>query len=85
MLHHVRGHLHHAPCVATRTHCTPLAQVRHQKVLAALLTARPRKPVQDYGLFVRGNTSIDNSVISATCSADKPFLSSRKSNAPAFE
>ena len=38
--------LHHAPCVAARTHPAPLAQIRHQKVLAALLTARPRKTVR---------------------------------------
>ena len=46
MLHHVRGRLHHAPCVAARTHPAPLALIRHQKVLATLLTAHPRKPVR---------------------------------------
>ena len=45
MPRHVRGRLHHSPCVAARTHPAPLVRERYQKVLAALLTARPRKPV----------------------------------------
>ncbi len=49
MLHHARSRLHHAPCVAARTHPAPLARVRHQKVLAALLTARACKPVRQNG------------------------------------
>ena len=49
MLHHVRSSLHHAACVAARTHPAPNARIRYQKVLAALLTARPRKPVRQNG------------------------------------
>ena len=49
MLHHVRRRLHHAPCVAARAHPASLARLRYPKVLAALLTPRPRKacPVQE--------------------------------------
>ncbi len=46
MLHHVRNRLHRAPCVAARPHPAPLARIQHQKVAAALLTARPRKTVR---------------------------------------
>ena len=46
MLHQVRRRLHHAPCVAAQAHPASLAQIRYQKVLAALLTPRPRKAVR---------------------------------------
>ena len=45
VFHHVRRHLHHAPCVAARAHPASLARIRYRKVLAALLAARPRKAI----------------------------------------
>ena len=46
MLHHVRGRLHHAPCIAARTHPAPRTRIRNPKAQATHLTARPRKPVR---------------------------------------
>ena len=41
MLHHVRGRLHHSPCVAARTRPAPLARIHYQKVLAGLFNSAP--------------------------------------------
>jgi hypothetical protein len=50
---HVRRHLHHAPCVAGRTHPAPLAGERNQEVVPALGAPRPGETVcQDSALEV---------------------------------
>ena len=46
---HVRRSLHHAPCVAAQAQPTSLAQISHQKVLAAHFTPKPRKTVRQKG------------------------------------
>jgi len=45
-IHPVCSRLHHAPCVASQSHPTTIARIRNQNILAAHLTARPRKPVR---------------------------------------